>query len=122
MSLDLSLNVQVAHYSLTHNLNTLCSHVPVGTVTKYTSATDSRQEEISLYNILWEADEHCLYTPKDIEPYLITGLAYLVAHYDDLLQYNPSNSWGNIDQVEKVVRKLVVDCKIYPHADLHHCR
>ena len=122
MSLDLSINVQVAHYSLTHNLNTLCSHIPVGTTTKYTSATDSEQEELSLYSILWRADEHCLYTPNDIREYLITGLTYLETNYNDLLQYNPDNGWGHIDQVIEVTRKLIADCRIYPDASLHHCR
>ena len=122
MSLDLSINVQVAHYNLTHNLGLLASHIPVGTTTKYTSSNTTEQEELSLYSILWEADEHCLYSPSDIREYLITGLTYLETNYDDLLQYNPKNGYGNIDQIIEVTRKLIADCRIYPEAQLHHCR
>ena len=122
MSLDLTINVQVAHYNLTHNLGSLTSHVPVGTVDSYSSPTKYIPVEISLYDILWRADEHCLYSPSDIHEYLITGLTYMQTNYGDLLQYNPENSWGNIDQVIEVVKKLIADCAIYPEAQLHHCR
>ena len=122
MSLDLSINVEVASYNLTHNLGELASKVPVGTTIRYISATKHEEKELSLYDILWRADQNGLYTPSDIREYLITGLQYLKENYDDLLQYNPSNSWGHIDNLIEVTSKLIADCAIYPDASLHHCR
>ena len=122
MSLDLSINVQVAHYNITHNLTEMASHIPVGQIETYQSATESTLKPISLYDVLWRADESFLYTPSDIREYLITGLTYLETNYDDLLQYQPDNGWGHIDNLVEVTRKLIADCRIYPDAQLHHCR
>jgi hypothetical protein len=96
--------------------------VPVGEHKKYTSVTEWEYENLTLYDILWRADEHCLYSPSDIKEYLVKGLDYLEENYGDLSKYNPENNWGHIDGVIKVVKALIRDSNIYPEATLHHCR
>ena len=122
MGLDLSINVQVESYHLTHNLCELCSKVPVGKHKKYISVTEFEYEELNLYDVLWRGDEHNLDTPSDMKEYLLEGLNYLEKNYNSLSKYNPDNGWGHIDRVIKVVEALIKDASIYPGAYLQYDR
>jgi len=82
------------HGNVTHNLNTMASHVPV--------------HEKTLYELLWRPDEigyEQLNAEYATELYL--GFTYLKTHRTELEQYNPENGWGDYDLLLNFCTSLV---------------
>lgn len=80
----------VWHENITHNMNTMAKHCPVGSN--------------SLYEYLWRPEEiGFLKVTSDYVSGLTQGYLYLKSHKDELMQYNPpidpdtGQSWGSYD-------------------------
>lgn len=119
MGLDLSLNVKIANFSLTHNLTAMASHVSVGSIKIYSSATSYEDKELSLYDVLWRPEEHYLYYVEDLLPYYEKGLQELLNDPDKYEKYNPENGWGSYDNLVEQLTKLVYVCKINKNASVN---
>jgi hypothetical protein len=113
MSLDVDLLVTkpVSIYSgnITHNLTTMARQVPVSPT-------------LSLYDILWRADEHQLTHAKDIVNYLDIGWNILLSKPEYYKQYNPENGWGTYESLERFVYNYRNACWDNPDAEISICR
>lgn len=107
MSLDITFyrenEVDDASYNITHNMNVMAEHIPL-------------QNGYTLYDMLWRGDEM---SPKINKAYqmtdsLIEAIKYLALHKNELIQYNPSNGWGNFDCLFDFVGRCLVASIAYP--------
>ena len=68
------------HGNITHNMTDMASKVPI------------ENTDLTLYDLLWQPDEHNFATAGS------TGYREHV-HKEELLPLNPDNGWGNYDQL-----------------------
>lgn len=78
------------HGNITHNLTQMADHVPLGNIT--------------LYDLLWEPDEHSFNeVTTEYATLVFKGLVYVKANREELEQYNPpihpetGTRWGDYD-------------------------
>lgn len=101
MSLDVTI-FKAGHHkennewsaNITHEMGEMAQHIPV-----YYKFTDNEEYENDLYHLVWRPEEvgfGCNNTDI-VAQALQSGISYMVAHRDELLQYNPSNGWGDYD-------------------------
>jgi hypothetical protein len=90
MSLDVNLWVtkptQVYNSNITHNLGSMAANVKLS-------------NGLTLYQVLWRPDEHELIFAKDIAELLDEAHIILVGAPEYYMQFNPSNNWGNYDNL-----------------------
>lgn len=77
--------------NVTHNLTKMAQHIPV----YYT--IDHEEYENTLYYLVWRPEEYNCDNTDIVAQALQSGIAYMVLHREELLQYNPSNGWGSYD-------------------------
>lgn len=98
------------YINITHNLNEMAEHVPIGNT--------------NLYRVLWHGDE--LSDPitkgNQFENYLYSGIDYLIRHRQSLLQYNPSNGWGNYGSLLQFTKDCLALSIQHPNADVKFSR
>ena len=96
--------------NITHNLNIMAEHVPIGNT--------------NLYKVLWHGDE--LEVPivkgKQFEDYLYDGISYLIRYKPILLEYNPENGWGNYDSLLQFTKDCLALSIQHPNADVKFSR
>lgn len=92
--------------NITHNMGNMASHVPIN--------VESRKG--TLYDYVWRPEEQTppLETTDELLPILNQGIAYMIAHRNDLLQYNPSNGWGSYDGFLKWLIQYKEACENNP--------
>lgn len=75
------------HGNITHNMCGMAREVPIAGT------------ELTLYDLLWQPDEHCIKRAGDTgyRGGVLLGFLYLREHLKDLIKYNPENGWGNYD-------------------------
>lgn len=88
------------HENITHNMGKMASHVPVG--------------EQTLYMYLWRPEEiGFTHVTAEYVQGVFTGLLYLKAHKDEILQYLPpihpetGKRWGSYEQLVDFCVSLV---------------
>lgn len=77
------------HANVTHNMNEMAMHIPVS------YQVEGETYENNLYSLVWKPEEVgignvCNNTDTMVGA-LQTGLAYMITHREELLQYNPDN-------------------------------
>ena len=127
---------EVLHINLTHNLTEMASHIPIagtdGTLTLprdyERDKPDFKPKPLTAYNLLWQPETNPLLNNEimhrrdddgeewDIEitrlspeffRQLMVVYQYMGTHREELEQYNPSNGWGNYDQLLDATYKLL---------------
>ena len=101
--------VSVYDNNITHNLSKMASEVKLS-------------NGLSLYDVLWRADEHQLIYAQDIAELLDEGWNILVSEPDRFKQLNPENGWGNYDNLCKFVYEYRAACWNEPDATIEVCR
>lgn len=96
--------------NITHNLNVMAEHVPIGNV--------------NLYKVLWRGDElkDPIIKGKQFEDYLYDGISYLIRCKLILLEYNPTNGWGNYDSLLQFTKDCLALSIQHPNADVRFSR
>lgn len=83
------------HANVTHNMGEMASYIPV------TYKVGGEKYENDLYHLVWRPDEvgvgNICNNTNVVAEALQTGIAYMVKHREELLQYNPDNGWGDYD-------------------------
>ena len=104
MSLDITLTAlrptAVWTENITHNLNTMADAVKV--------------RDTTLYKVLWYPEELGLNTGKKILPFLMEGIEVILADPDRFKQYNPSNGWGDYNNLVEFVKSYIIACTEFP--------
>jgi len=112
MSLDITLTqlqpVSVFGTNITHNLGKMAAQVKV----------NWEGRTLTLYDILWRADEHGFTRAHEISELLDFGWNVLLADPYHYRQYNPPNSWGNYDDLCNFVYQYRNACWDYPDAGI----
>lgn len=104
MSLDISLNVEVHHGNITHNLNRMA-------------------EAAGLYEYLWRAEEKGIYKAEQLIAPLVNGIEYLEEHKEELKEkYTPANGWGSYEGLLSFCKELLHRCAEYPQSDVEVSR
>ena len=89
MGLDITLTqlqpVAIFDNNITHNLGKMAAQVNV--------VWEGRA--LTLYDILWHADEHGFIVAHEIAEFLDVGWNVLLSDPEKFRQFNPSNGWGN---------------------------
>lgn len=83
--------------NITHNLNTMA-------------------DKAGLYECLWRPDEHGITKASQLIEPLRNGLIQLITNRKELLQYNPSNGWGNYELLVEFTMRYLAACEDYPEA------
>lgn len=83
--------------NITHNLNKMAS-------------------EAGLYAALWRPDENGFTKAKDITAILTAGLTLLIIDPSRFNAFNPSNGWGNRDNLVEFVTRYLEACRLNPEA------
>jgi len=113
MSLDVYLTVTkptvVYENNITHNLAKMAAAV------EFTNG-------LSLYQVLWRPDEHELLLARDIAELLDEAHIILVGAPEYYMQFNPSNGWGNYDNLCEFVYQYRNACWQEPDAEIGVCR
>ena len=114
MGLDVRLMVtkpvSVYDNNITHNLGKMCTEVKL-----YNGMT--------LYDVLWCPDEQeGLKFARDISDLLSEGLDTLMNNPKHYKQFNPSNGWGNFDNLCKFIYEYRNACWDEPDAELRVSR
>jgi len=116
MSLDITLTqlqpVGVFDGNITHNLGKMAAHVQI----EWAGRT------LTLYDILWRADEHGFTRAHEIAELLDVGWNELLADPDRYKQYNPPNGWGNYDNLCDFVYQYRNACWDNPQASIEISR
>lgn len=98
------------YINITHNLNKMAEHVPIGNT--------------NLYKVLWHGDE--LDVPivkgKQFEDYLYDGISYMIRCKPILLEYNPDNGWGNYGSLLQFTKDCLALSIQHPNADVRFSR
>lgn len=99
------------YINITHNLNKMAKHVPVGNNT-------------NLYDVLWHGDEleNPIVKGKQFEKYLYNGISYMIRCKPILLEYNPDNFWGNYDSLLQFIKDCLALSIQHPNADVRFSR
>lgn len=107
MSLDVSLvavrPTEVFWRNITHNLNKMAM-------------------EAGIYEVLWRPEEINVDVAEQLIPLLEAGLDNLVSNPDKFRQFNPSNGWGNYDNLVEFVSAYLQACKDNPDAKVEVSR
>lgn len=100
-----------AQFNITHNMNIMAEHVPL--------SNDS-----TLYQLLWRGEEMDppIETASQMTDLLVEGLKFLVAHREDLLQYNPSNGWGNFESLMDFTSDCLIATIKFPYDKVYFSR
>ena len=123
MSLDLSLNLQVGHINLTHNLGKMADNVPAGTRDVFDSESKEMVvKEITLYEAMWRPEEVGIYKGSDLFNHMQVAMEYIITNEDELKQYNPDNGWGDYDGLKRAVKEMGKYCMMFPEAQLESDR
>ena len=89
MSLDVDLivmqPVSVYNRNITHNLNVMASQVPVD------------ENNLTLYDILWQPKEYGFTHARMIVDYLDEGWNILMSDPEFFKQFDPENGWGSYE-------------------------
>jgi hypothetical protein len=107
MSLDVYLEVMqpvaVFDSNITHNLNKMAAQVKVN-------------DTLTLYDILWRADEHGFTKASEIAELLDYGWNVLLSDPEKFKEYNPANGWGIYEQLCNFVYEYRNACWNHPEA------
>jgi hypothetical protein len=103
MSLDISIYREMHHLNITHNLVEMAKDVPVCIL-----------NDLTLYDILWRADEHDINCTEYLIEYLEEARDYMIVNREDLVKYNPENGWGSYENLLETVDKYYRICKDNP--------
>ena len=90
---------EVFSANITHNLGTMAS-------------------EAGIYHHLWRPEEINIYKAKELINPLREGLHMLKSDRIKFEQYNPSNGWGNYDNLVEFVQNYLDACYNYPEAKI----
>jgi len=93
----------VFEWNITHNLNTMAAAA-------------------KLYGAIWRPDELDYRWASEIVPDLSAGLERLKADPDYYRGFNPSNGWGNYEQLVEFVDRYLSACIQYPDAEIRVSR
>jgi hypothetical protein len=103
MSLDVILTAtrptEVFWANITHNLNKMA-------------------EEAGLYNYLWRPEELGIHNASELIVPLTEGLDRLLRDKDYFITLNPSNGWGDYENLVEFVTKYLAACVNNPDADI----
>lgn len=91
--------VQVFDYNITHNLGSMA-------------------DAAGIYQALWRPDEIPTSRAGDLIELLSSGLQRLEALPTAYKQLNPSNQWGNYDELVNFVKFYLEACTKYPEAEI----
>lgn len=112
MSLDITLTAlrptSVFDRGITHNLTTMADAVKVNLV------HGAQPRETTLYKVLWYPEELGLKTGEDILPYFRVGLLMLLSFPEEYKQHNPSNGWGDYNNLVDFVTAYYFACMEFP--------
>lgn len=113
MSLDVSLwsikPVSVYSNNITHNLTKMATNVKLS-------------NGLTLHQVLWRPDEHQLVYASDIAELLDEAWNVLLSAPEYYRQFNPSNGWGNYDNLCQFVYQYRNACWQEPEAKIEVCR
>lgn len=113
MSLDIHLTelqpVSVYDGNITHNLGKMAAQIRVNHI-------------LTLYDILWHADEYNLTQAYQIADLLDVGYNELLADPVLYKTYNPTNGWGNYDNLCNFVYQYRNACWNNPNAAINISR
>lgn len=73
---------------------------------------------VDLYEAIWRPDELIkgVVSASDVVDFLREGLDVLKSDKERLIQFNPSNGWGNYDVLVRFVTDYIKACENYPDA------
>lgn len=96
--------------NITHNLNIMAEHVPIG--------------DVNLYKVLWRGDEleDPIVKGKQFDEYLYDGISFLIKKKKYLMKYNPENGWGNYDSLLQFTKDCLALSIQHPNADVRFSR
>ena len=113
MSLDVYISavrtVNVYEGNITHNLNYMAKEVKL---------SNGR----TLYEVLWRPEEHNYTKARDIVPLLAEGIMILCSERERFLPFNPSNGWGNYDNLVQFTQNYLNACLENPDGEIQACR
>ena len=116
MSLDITLTqlqpVSVFDSNITHNLGKMAAQVKVSW----------QGRTLTLYDVLWRADEHGFTQAHEIAEFLDVGFNELLSDPKLYQLHNPSNGWGNYDNLVNFVYQYRNACWDNPHAQINISR
>lgn len=100
-----------AQLNITHNMNIMAEHIPLSNGS-------------TLYQLLWRGEEMDppIETADQMKDLLCEGLKYLAHHKEDLLQYNPSNGWGNFDSLLTFTSECLLAAIKFPNDRVYFSR
>ena len=100
-----------AQLNITHNMNIMAEHVPLSNGS-------------TLYQLLWHGEEidPPIETASQMTDLLAEGLKYLAHHKEDLLQYNPSNGWGNYNSLLTFTSECLLASIKFPNDKVYFSR
>ena len=113
MSLDVYISavrtVRVYEGNITHNLNKMAMEVKL---------SNGR----TLYEVLWRPEEHNYTKASEIVPLLVEGIMILCSERERFLPFNPSNGWGNYDNLVQFTQNYLNACLENPDGEIRACR
>lgn len=93
----------VYHDNITHNLSKMA-------------------EEAGIYKHLWRPDRIGIETAGQLIESLRGGLIVLESDPARFKKFNPANGWGDYEGLVSFVRRYLVACKGFPHAEVRASR
>ena len=140
---------ELFHCNMTHNLTEMASHVPIdGTDGAVTLPRDFEREQpdfrpapLTAYHLLWHPETNPLLKNETIHHKDEDGVEwdtkvtridaelirqacvahlYIKAHREELSKYNPSNGWGNYDNLLKCSGEFVKVLLDIPAEEYHN--
>ena len=113
MSLDVYISavrtVNVYEGYISHNLNKMAMEVKL---------SNGR----TLYEVLWRPEEHNYTKARDIVPLLAEGIMILCSERERFLPFNPSNGWGNYDNLVQFTQNYLNASLENPDGEIQACR
>lgn len=101
--------VSVFDANITHNLGKMADQVKLS-------------NGMTLYQVLWRPDENGLKYARDMVDLLQEGWLAVLRDHDSLVQFNPDNSWGSVEALEKFLYNYRIACWDNPSAELRVSR
>jgi hypothetical protein len=95
--------------NITHNMGKMASMCNVG-------------GDLTLYDVLWEPNEHGIIKAEELISALTVGLAALVGQKRYYYQFNPSNGWGHYDNLIAFVQDYLDACFLHHAARIEVSR
>jgi hypothetical protein len=90
-------NAKLSSFNITHNLNKMA-------------------EAVGLYKILWYPEEVGITSASQMIQPLEDGIKKLEADPEKYKVFNPSNGWGNYENLLNFCRSVLHCCREYPDA------